>query len=185
MSKPSSLILTVSALILFSALKGASAAPYVPASRAFSCDIKDGWEAFEEDGLSGPAAHLLAPAPGAGKYRPGIDIHSIENGKPGFTPLKKALESLRRKDEASGRSAGAARRVPTPAGLAHFVEVRESRRVPSETAPSQKENILHAIALLPNGDSYFLIRLSSPEDSYLGHRDEFFRLLKSFRIAGY
>lgn len=184
MHKPSSLILTASALLLCPALQ-IQAAPYAPASKSFSCEIKDDWESFEEDGLSGPAAHLLAPLSGAEKYRAGIDIRSVENGKLGFTPLKKTLESLRRKDEATSRSASSPRRIPTGAGLAHFVEIRESRRAPSEMAPSKKENILHAVALIPNGDSYFLIRLSAPEDSYLGHRDEFFRLLKSFRIAGY
>lgn len=184
MSKPAKTIPTVLALLIFSALPG-RAAPYVPPTRAFSCEIGQGWEAFEEDGLSGPSTHFLAPQTGAGKYRSGIDIHSVENGKAGFVPLKKAMESLRRRDETLNRSAASTRRVSTGAGSAHFVEIRESRRLPFETAPSQEENILHAIALIPNGESYFLIRLSAPEDGYLTYRDEFFRLLKSFRAAGY
>jgi hypothetical protein len=68
--------------------------------------------------------------------------------------------------------------------LARTFEVVETRRLPSEQAPSFPEELHHYIAVLPNGDGYYVLRLISARTDYLEHRDMFVRFLKTFRLLG-
>ena len=67
---------------------------------------------------------------------------------------------------------------------ARTFEVVETRRLPSEQAPSFPEELHHFVAILPHGDGYYVLRLISARSDYLEHRDAFVRFLKTFRLLG-
>lgn len=158
--------------------------PYTPHLRVFSCEIPYGWQTFEEDEPGGFAAHLLGPDNAAGTYRAGIDIHWVDSAKPGFVRLKNAIDAMRRSDKNTKRAANSPRRISTGAGLARFLEVRETRRLLPEQAPSKAREIHHQIAVIPSGESYVIVRLSAAEEDYVNYKEIFLRLLKSFQISG-
>ena len=157
---------------------------YEPTARSFSCEIPSrGWHAFEEDSVQGYAVHILGPDSPTGTYRAGIDIHWVERGQSGYMDYKKASTSSGVPTRRRAQS--------TPVRLmrrrmnARVFEVTETRLLPPDRLPAAPEVLHHYVAILPSGDSYFLIRLSSTRDSYLDHRDEFVRFLKHFRVLGY
>ncbi len=149
---------------------------YMPASRSFACDLPQGWQAFEED-PSGSVVHLLGPDNPSGSYRTGIDIRLLE----GKRPYRDVLAELRRSDPETGRAATAVRPLRIPAALARTFEVVETRWLPEERLPALAEELHHYVALIPSGESLYLVRLSSSRDVYLEHRELFVRFLKSFK----
>lgn len=159
---------------------------YEPATRSFRCEIPiEGWLPMEEETAQGYAVHILGPDDPTGVYRTGIDVELFEPGQPGFVPAKKALEDLRRDDKTTGRSAGPVRVVRSSGFTARVFEVTETRRLPAERLPAASTVLHHFVAVVPNGESYFVLRLSSTRDVYLEHRKEFLRFLKKFRPLGY
>ncbi len=175
--RSASLILT-----LASAAFAADAA-WTPPSHSFFCRLPEGWTAFEEETSAGTAAHLLGPDEAGGAYRAGIDVHWAVPGRPGFVPMKNALEDLRRSDKATGRRATGIRRMPSGRGLARVFEVVETRRLPPESAPSAAVRLHHFVGVIEGRSSYFVIRLSSTEETYVDYRRDFVEFLKSFRPA--
>lgn len=169
-------------LLLLAALAfGAEDAPraWEPPSGVFSCELPEGWDAFEEPHAQGASSHILEPQ-GLG-YRAGIDVHLHEPAQPGFVPAKIALETLRRKDKASDRSSTPVRVVRIGRLSFRVFEVTETRRLPSRRLPGATATLHHYVALLPSGESYFVIRLSSTQEAYLEHKRTFLEFLDRFR----
>lgn len=159
---------------------------YEPAARAFRCEFPiEGWLPMEEETAQGYAVHILGPDDPAGAYRTGIDVEFFEPGQPGFVPAKKALDELRREDKATDRTATSIRVVRGNGATSRLFEVTETRRLPAERLPSASTVLHHFIAVVPNGESYYVVRLSSTRDVYLEYRDEFLRFIKHFRPLGY
>ncbi|MBI5631374.1 MAG: hypothetical protein HY921_10885 [Elusimicrobia bacterium] len=164
-------------------LGGSDVVHYTPPSHAFYCDIPAvGWESFEEEEPSGFAVHLLGPDNPAGTYRLGIDIHWVEKGQPGWVPYKKAVENLRR--SAPHRSATASRAMRISGSLAKVFEVSETRRLPADLVPMVEEEIHHFMAVVPSGESYYMIRLSSSQENFMEYRNLFVKFLRSFKMMG-
>jgi hypothetical protein len=155
---------------------------YSPPSNTFRCELPPGWKAFEEEDSGGLTAHILGPDNPSGTYRTGIDVRWVEKGQAGFVPLKKAISQLRRSGDR--RSPSSVRVLRISGSLARTFELDETRLLPGEFLPSAEEPIHHYIALIPSGESYFLIRLSSSRDIYLDYKNIFLRFIKSFRIPG-
>ena len=171
----------LAAILLFASC-GARAAElvrYAPASNAFSCDIPADWTAFEENEPAGTAVHIFGPESASGAYRAGLDIRYAERGQPGFRSFKKIIEDLRR--QGGGREATAVRAFKIPSSLARVFEVSESLRLPPGASPSLEETVHDYIAVVPAGESYYVIRLSSTREVYLDYKDFFFNFLKTFR----
>jgi hypothetical protein len=159
---------------------------YEPASRAFRCDIPSkGWHPMEEETAQSYCVHILGPEDPTGSYRTGIDVHLFEPGQPGFIPVKKALDLMRREDKSSERSATSIRLLRNNGVLSRLFEVTETRRLPAESLPSASTVLHHYVAVIQSGESYFVLRLSSTREVYLDYREEFLRFLKNFRPLGY
>ena len=159
---------------------------YTPESHAFYCDIPSaGWQAFEEEDSGGLAVHLLGPDNPAGTYRTGIDIRFVDKAQPGFVPYKKALSDLRRSESLAQRDATAVRALRVSGTMARTIEVTEKRLLPQDQLPSSEEGIHHYVVIIPSGESYYIIRLSSSLDVYLDYKDFFLKFLSSFKLLGY
>jgi hypothetical protein len=159
---------------------------YTPPSQTFACDLPgDEWQPFEEEEAAGFAAHILGPDNAAGTYRAGISVRWVEKGQLGWIPLKKRVDILRRGEAESERTATVVRPYRIPAGLSRIFSVVERRRLPGEQLPSMEEELHHYYAVLPVGDSYYEIKLSSTRESYFEYREVFARFLRSFRPLGY
>lgn len=159
---------------------------YSPAANTFQCDLPGpDWRAFEEEEPSGPAVHLLGPDNPAGTYRAGISIRYFEKGQPGWYPLKEAIDRMRRSDKSSGRHATAPRMLRIGGVLSRIFEITEDRRLPADQLPSFEESLHHYVAVVPAGENYHVIKLSSSRDVYLDYRAPFVSFLKSFRPLGY
>jgi len=163
----------------------ASAQRFSPPSGSFACDLPSGWKAFEEEEFSGPAVHILGPDDPTRTYRAGIDIRFMEKGQPGFLALGEELERLRRSDKLTSREATAIEHLRVARVLARLFEVTERRWLPYETLPAAEAAVHHYVALLPVGESYWIIRLSSTRETYLDYRETFRAFVKSFRPSGY
>lgn len=154
---------------------------YSPASRAFACDIPSSWRAFEEEEPSGFVSRLMGPDNPSATFRTGIDIRWVEKGLPGYVPYKEAIDTLRRDDRPTRRSATAVRAMRISGAMARTFEIHESRQLPLGRVPMMEEELHHYVALVPSGESYFVIRLSSTRDVYLDYRTFFVKFLKSFK----
>lgn len=155
--------------------------PYTTPSRSFSAQAPAGWLAYEENEPTGAVAHILAPPKTEGAFRAGIDIHWFDSHAPEFIPLKQVMDSLRRKDAATKRTASGLRRLSVDAGLARYFEAGELRYLPLERAPSRQIELHHYLAVIPRGESFFLVRLASDRETYLDHRDTFLSVIKSLK----
>lgn len=159
---------------------------YTPASQTFACDLPGAdWHAFEEEEESGFAVHILGPDNPSGTYRAGIDIRWIEKGQQGWIPLKKRVDVLRRPDNDTSRGATVVRPYRLPAGLSRVFEVVETRRLPADQLPSIDEELHHYYAMLPVGESYYELKLSTSRDSYYEYRQLFAKFLRNFKPIGY
>lgn len=158
-----------------------------PPSNAFVCDLPGAdWYAFEEEEGAGFASHILGPDSETGNYRAGIDIRWVEKGQPGWEPIKKRIDDrLRRNDPETGRSATPVRPYRVPAGLARIFEVVETRRLPGDQLPSADEELHYYYALIPQGESYFELKMASTREEYFKYRDVFARFLRAFHPLGY
>lgn len=160
--------------------------PHTPASRLFTADVPTrGWWPVEEEGPDGSAFYLLGPDSPSGAFRAVLSVRSYDKDSSVYADAKKHVDLLRKNDDAVSRSATAVRPLRVGNGvLARTFEVVETRRLPSEQAPSFPEELHHYVAVLPNGDGYYVLRLISARTDYLEHRDMFVRFLKTFRLLG-
>ncbi|MBI4377320.1 MAG: hypothetical protein HY549_12845 [Elusimicrobia bacterium] len=180
----SRLAFSLLALLSCPAQAGDGPGAYLSPSGAFSCDIPAGWNAFAEPDFAGQTVRIVGPDGPSGLYRAGIDVRWHEKGQPGFIPAAKALERWRAPDPRTGRSASAARPLRISGILARAFELVETRRLPLESLPALEEELHHYVAVLPRGEGYYVIRLSSSRESYLDYRKLFFDFLRSFKLSG-
>ena len=68
--------------------------------------------------------------------------------------------------------------------MGRVFEVYATRRLPAQRLPMIEEQLHHYVALVPSGESYFVIRLSSSRDVYLDYRELFVQFLRSFKALG-
>ena len=157
-------------------------APFVPGSRLFSGEIPvEGWWPMEEETATGSVFRLLGGDSQSGSVRTVLSVRFYDKDTPGFTPIKLAVDLMRRENKETGRVISPVRPVRVGLGLARTFEIVETRRVPSDDGPSFEEELHHYVAVIPVGEAYYLVRLVSSRASYLEYRDDFVRFLKSLR----
>jgi hypothetical protein len=156
--------------------------PYVPASRLFSGEIPvEGWWPMEEETATGSVFRLLGGDSQSGSVRTVMSVRFYDKDTPGFTPIKLAVDLMRRENKETGRVISPVRPVRVGLGLARTFEIVETRRVPSDEGPSFEEELHQYVAVIPVGEAYYLVRLVSSRATYLEYRDDFVRFLKSLR----
>ena len=156
--------------------------PYVPASRLFSGEIPvEGWWPMEEETATGSVFRLLGGDSQSGSVRTVLSVRFYDKDTPGFTPIKQAVELMRRENKSLQRTVTPVRPVRVGLGLARTFEISETRRVPSDDGPSFDEELHHYVAVIPVGEAYYLVRLISSRATYLEYRDDFVRFMKSLR----
>jgi len=156
--------------------------PYVPTSRLFSGEIPvEGWWPMEEETATGSVFRLLGGDSQSGSLRTVMSVRFYDKDTPGFTPIKQAVELMRRENKEIKRSVSPIRPVRVNLGLARTFEINETRRVPSDEGPSFEEELHHYIAVIPVGEAYYLVRMVSSRATYLEYRDVFVRFMKSLR----
>lgn len=159
---------------------------FVPENRAFSCEMPLGWTVFEEEGLRGPAVRMTGPEQADGAWRAVYQVHLLLKDRPGYAPLKDFLKAETRRDKRIAREATVPAAWRVAKKPARIFEVREARFTPPASLPAARLGMHHFYALIPaSRDDYFLVKLSTTEDSYLKYRDEFKRFLESFQILSY
>ena len=159
---------------------------YAPASNSFVCDLPGAeWVAFEDEEAEGAAVHILGPDNPDGLYRPGIDVRLYEKGHSRFLPMKTFIDRMRRSDDDTGRQATGVRPQRIGGILLRLFEVNEKRWLPVDRFPAAERDIHHFVAVVPAGDSYFVIKLGSTRETYLEYRSLFVNFIKSFRPQGY
>lgn len=156
--------------------------PYVPSSRLFSGEIPvEGWWPMEEETATGSVFRLLGGDSQSGALRTVLSVRFYDKDTPGFTPIKQAVELMRRENKEIGRKVTPVRPVRVSLGLARTFEINETRRVPSDDGPSFEEDLHHYVAVIPVGEAYYLVRMVSSRATYLEYRDDFVRFMKSLR----
>lgn len=177
-------LLLMLAAILPAAAQGQMTASFASARRTFSCDTPKGWPVFEEDTPGGFAAHFLGPAEAGGAYRAAIHVRYFEKGQPGFVPIDDALKRERQPDKLTERSATSVARWRVARNTARRFEVTETRQLPPGLLPSQAVLLHHYYAFVASGEGYYIIKLSSTRERYLDYKDDWEKLLATFRIIG-
>ena len=158
-------------------------APYEPASRLFRADLPPaGWRAFEEDDALGSVVRVLGPDDPSGALRVTLTVRLVDRDSPVYAPVKEAVEAMRR--QGPGRESTAIQPLRIGAGLARIFEIAETRRAPGDAGPSAPMEIHQYVAVIPRGDSNFVVRLVSARANYLDFRDVFLRFLKSLKFVG-
>lgn len=159
--------------------------PFTPKSRLFSADIPTrDWLPMEEEGPDGSVFYLLGPDSPSGAFRAVLSVRAYDKDSSFYLEAKKHAELLRKDDDALSRKSTPVRPLRVSNGvLARTFEVVETRRLPAELSPSLPEELHHYVAILPNGDGYYVLRLISARSDYLEHRDAFVRFLKTFRLG--
>ncbi len=156
---------------------------FEPASRLFRAELPaEGWRTFEEEDALGAVVRAFGPDDPSGALRAELSVRLIDRDAPNFVPAKEALDAMRR--PGPDREPGAVRPLRIPAGLARVFEIVETRRVPVDEGPSAPLELHQYVAVIPRGDAYYLVRLTTSRASYLEFRDDFVRFLKSFRPIG-
>ena len=156
--------------------------PFVPASRLFSGEIPvEGWWPMEEETATGSVFRLLGGDSQSGSVRTVLSVRFYDKDTPGFTPIKQAVELMRRENKELRRTVSPVRPVRVGLGLARTFEISETRRVPSDDGPSFEEELHHYVAVIPVGEAYYLVRLVSSRATSLEYRDDFVRFMKSLR----
>lgn len=159
---------------------------FTSAKGTFACDVPAaGWQVFEEDTPLGSAAHFLGPAEEGGNWRAALHVHFVDKSRPGFVPIDDAVKRERRSDAVADRSASPVRRVRVSRASARRFEVTETRLVPGDRLPATPTVLHHFFAVVPAGDGYMIIKLSTSRETYLRYRDLFDRILRTFRVLGY
>jgi len=167
-------------------VQAADYVPFTPRNRTFACEIPEGWTPMTRQNARGWSTHIFGPAEDAGSWRAAYHIHYYEKGRPGFLPLREFLKTERRRDKYTDRDVTPMTAWRVAKKPAKLFQVREKRILPSHTLPSQLKALHHFYLVLPgSGEDYFVVKLTTTEETYLDYRKEFRRFLKSFRIVGY
>ncbi len=154
--------------------------PFVPASRLFSGEIPaEGWWPMEEETATGSVFRLLGGDSQSGSVRTVLSVRFYDKDTPGFTPIKQAVDLMRK--DVPGRSITPVRPVRVGLGLARTFEIVETRRMPADDGPAFEEELHYYVAVIPVGEAYYLVRLVSSRATYLEYRDDFVRFMKSLR----
>jgi hypothetical protein len=156
---------------------------FEPASRLFRADLPaEGWRIFDEEDALGSVVRAFGPDDPSGALRAELSVRLVDRDAPNFVPAKDAVEAMRR--PGPGRDPTQVHPMRIPAGLARVFEVVETRRVPVDEGPSAPMELHQYVAVIPRGEAYFLVRLTTARANYLDFRDDFVRFLKSFRPMG-
>ncbi len=154
-----------------------------PASRMFRAELpSEGWRVFDEEDALGSVVRAFGPDDPSGALRAELSVRLVDRDTPNFVPAKDAVDAMRR--PGPDRDPSGVHPLRIPAGLARIFEVVETRRVPVDEGPSAPLVIHQYVAVVPRGDAYYLIRLTTARANYLDFRDDFVRFLKSFRPIG-
>lgn len=160
--------------------------PFTATRRTFACDAPAiGWYPVEEDTPYGSAVHWLGPVEADGAFRAAIHVHFVDSRQPGFLPLDEAVKRERDGDRASGREATPVRRWRVAKRSARRFEVTETRQLPGARLPSRPLVLRHYYTLVPAGDGYFIVKLTSTQETYQEYRKDYEQMLESFRVLGY
>lgn len=157
---------------------------YTSPRRTFSCEVPKGWQAFEEDALHGSSVHFLGPAVADGAFRAAINVHFVQKGSPGFVTLENAVKRERQSDKDSSRESGSIIYGRLAGSQSRRFEITETRQLPREVLPSRPKVLHHYYVFLNVGDGYFMIKMSTPRETYLDYRTDFERMLSTFQILG-
>jgi hypothetical protein len=141
-----------------------------------------GWYAHEEEDALGTVTRVYGPDSTSGSVRATLSVREYDRSTPGFIPAKDAVEAMRR--ESSERAATPVHAMRVGAGLARLFEITTTRRVAADDGPSLPESLHQYVAVIPRGESYYVIRLVSTHESYLDTTDVFARFVKRFLPIG-
>jgi len=179
----------LSALLLLAAGTSAAAdrgyVAYTAPGNVFTCEIPKGWQAFGSETPFGSSVHVLGPAEEKGAWRAAIHVHFFQKSKPGFVPFDAMLKRERTPDVTTHRQATVVTRWRVSRGSGRRFDVTETRLLPPDILPAKPVVLHHYYAMVPAGDGYFVIKLSSTQEDYQRHRDDFDHLLSTFLITGY
>ena len=157
--------------------------PYEPLSRQFRADLPpEGWEPFEEDDALGSVVRVLGPEDPSGALRATLTVRLVDRDSPAFVPVKNAVDGMRR--QGPNRESTAVQSLRVGAGLARIFEIVETRRAPVDAGPSVPMELHQYVAVIPRGDSYFVVRLITARENYLDFRADFVRFLKALKPIG-
>jgi hypothetical protein len=157
--------------------------PFEPVSRLFRAQLPtEGWQAFEEEDALGTVVRVLGPDDPSGALRATLTARLIDRDAPNFVTAKEAVEMMRR--SGPDRDPSAVHPLRVGAGLARVFEVVETRRLPADEGPSTPHELHQYVAVIPRGEAYFLIRLTTARANYLDFRDFFVTFLKSLKPIG-
>ena len=156
---------------------------YEPSSRLFRADLPpEGWRPFEEEDALGSVVRILGPDDASGAFRAALTVRLIDRDSPAFVPAKDAVETMRR--QGPDRESTAVHPLRVDAGLSRIFEITETRRAPVDAGPSAPTEIHQYVAVIPRGESYFVVRLITARANYLDFRDDFVRFLRSLKPVG-
>lgn len=157
--------------------------PYEPVSRAFRSELpSQGWRPFEVDDALGSVVRILGPEDPSGTVRAVLSVRWVDRDAPDFIAAKAAVEAMRR--PAPGRDPSPVRPLRVSAGLARIFEIVEHRRLPLDEGPSAPIDLHQYVAVIPRGQAYFLVRLTTARTSYLDYRSFFVRFIKELKPIG-
>ncbi len=141
-----------------------------------------GWYAYEEDDALGTVVRAFGPDSSSGSLRAMLSVRLIDHSTPGYRDAKTAVDEMRR--DAPGRDPTPVRAIRVAAGLARVFEVTLTRREAADDGPAIPESLHEYVAVIPRGESYYLLRFVSTRRSYLDSRDVFVRFLKELSPLG-
>lgn len=157
--------------------------PFEPASRLFRAELPaEGWRTFEEDDALGSVVRVLGPDDPSGALRALLTVRLMDRDAPNFTPAKEAVDAMRR--PSPGREPSPTRPLRVGAGLARIFEIVETRRLPDDEGPSAPVELHQYVAVIPRGEAYYMVRLTSGRGNYLDYRDFFVEFLKNLKPIG-
>lgn len=179
-------LLCALSLLGWAAAAHAAAVPFSSQSAGFSCELASAdWAAFEEQSPRGVSVHFFGPAQARGAYRAAYHVHFFEKDRQGFLPVMEFMKVLREREKLSDRGATPPTVWRVSKRAARVFEAREERLLPTGRLPAELIALHHFYALVPaGGEGYFLIKLSTTEESFLDFRAEFRRFLESFLVYG-
>jgi hypothetical protein len=157
--------------------------PFEPASRLFRGELPaEGWRAFEEDDALGSVVRVMGQDDPSGALRAALTVRLVDRDAPDFIPSKEAVDAMRR--PGTGRDPSPVHPLRVGAGLARVFEIVERRRLPLDEGPSVPMDLHQYVAVIPRGEAYFLVRLTTARANYLDYRDFFVSFVKSLKPIG-
>ncbi len=141
-----------------------------------------GWYAHEEEDALGTVTRIYGPDSGSGAVRATLSVRLYDRSTPGFLPAKQAVDGMRR--QGPERDSSPVHAIRVAAGLAREFEVTEKRRVAADEGPSLPVVLHEYVAVIPRGESYYVIRLVSTRENFLDTHPVFERFVKRLMPIG-